>query len=176
MKHLALAAALFLLTLPQNAGAADLTVDRAWARASMGAGTTGAVFLELRNAGGEPLRIVSAATPLAEKAELHTHIMNDGVMQMRQVEALEIPAGGMLLLQPGGDHVMLFGMTQLLKEGETFELTLISDSGEEVTFPVMVMAPTHMGGGMGQGMDHGMGHGMGHGAEGGQEMPMQPQN
>lgn len=176
MKRLALAAALFLMTLAQNAGAAGLTADNAWARASMGAGTTGAVFLELHNTGGEPLRIVSAATPLAEKAELHTHIMNEGVMQMRQVEALDVPAGGTVVLQPGGDHVMLFGMKRLLKEGETFELMLTSDSGEEVTIPVTVLSPTHMGGDMGHGMGHGMAQGMGHGTEGGQQMPMQPQN
>jgi copper(I)-binding protein len=171
----ALFAAAFLL-FAQTAWAAGLSADEAWARASMGAGTTGAVFLVLHNDGAQAQRIVSSSTPVAEAAELHTHSMNDGVMQMRQVEALEVPAGGSLMLQPGGDHVMLFGMKQLLQEGETFELTLTSESGESVTLPVAVMSPTHMGPGMGQGSGMGHGSGMGQGSQHGTQMQMQPQN
>jgi copper(I)-binding protein len=153
----------------RGAAAAELSADEAWARASMGAGTTGAVFLQIHNVGSAPARIVAAATPAAEAAELHTHQMDGSVMRMRPVEAFEIPAGGSLRLQPGGDHIMLFGLLQPLREGDSFDLTLTSESGESVTLAVQVLSPTHM-----EGMGHGSG--MGHGMEGGQEMPMQPQN
>jgi copper(I)-binding protein len=167
MRRLALLGAFFLMVCARGGLAAELSADEAWARASLGAGTTGAVFLRIHNGGSAPARIVSAATPVAEAAELHTHQMDGSVMRMRPVESLEVPAGGSLQLQPGGDHIMLFGVKQPLREGESFDLTLTSESGQSVTLAVQVLSPTHM---------EGMGHGTGHGMEGVQEMPMQPQN
>lgn len=174
MRRLALLAAFFLMVCARGGLAAELSADEAWARASLGAGTAGAVFLQIHNNGSAPARIVSAATPVAEAAELHTHQMDGSVMRMRPVAALEVPAGGSLRLQPGGNHIMLFGLKQPLHEGDSFDLTLTSESGESVTLAVQVFSPTHMGD-----MEHGsgMGHGSGgHGMEGVQEMPMQPQN
>src|SRR5690606_10830983 len=65
------------------------------------------------------------SSPVAETAELHTHIKDGEVMRMRPVEAIEVPAGGSVTLKPGGDHVMLMSLRAPLKEGETFPLTLI---------------------------------------------------
>lgn len=50
--------------------------------------------------------------------------MGGGVMKMRQVDGIDVPAGQMVTLKPGGYHIMLTGLTQPLKEGQTFPLTL----------------------------------------------------
>ena len=158
-----------LILLPGLAQAADLTISNAWSRASIGAGTTGAVFMEIVNPGAETVVLTGASTEAAATAELHTHRMDGDVMQMRQVPSVEIPAGGALAFQPGGHHVMLFGLTRKLAEGESFQLVLESEAGESFPVTVTVMAPSFMGhenmgqGSMGQG---GMGHGtMNHGGQ-----------
>ncbi|MEJ1996399.1 MAG: copper chaperone PCu(A)C [Limibacillus sp.] len=159
-----------LILLPGLAQAADLTISNAWSRASIGAGTTGAVFMEIVNPGAETVVLTGASTQAAATAELHTHRMDGDVMQMRQVPSVEIPAGGALAFQPGGHHVMLFGLTRKLAEGESFQLVLESNAGESFPVTVTVMSPGFMGHeNMGQG---GMGHGtMNHGGQ-----MMQPSN
>jgi hypothetical protein len=98
---------------------------------------TGAVYMTLVGS-NQDVRIVSASSPVAEQVELHDHIMNDGIMQMREIEAITVPAGANVELEPGGLHVMLLGLTQELSEGETFPLTLNFDSGDSMTFGVRV--------------------------------------
>ncbi len=140
-------AAVLLLAATQ-ALAGDLSTSNAWSRVTMGAGHTGAVFLEITNQTQEPRRLISAETSLAERAEVHSNEMVDGVMKMRRVEEIEIPAGANLTLAPGGLHVMLFGLTQALKEGEHFDIKLTFDDGAEVEATVMVMPIGNMGGAM----------------------------
>jgi copper(I)-binding protein len=64
------------------------------------------------------------STPVAKKAELHTMLMEGTVMKMRRLAGLDIPAGEAVTLKPGGDHVMLMGLNQPLRAGQTFPLTL----------------------------------------------------
>lgn len=87
-------------------------------------GPTGAVFMTLRNTGGAADRLIKAESMVAKVVELHNVIDNNGVMEMRPVENIEIPAGGTVLLKPGSFHVMLIGLQRELKLGESFEVTL----------------------------------------------------
>lgn len=88
-------------------------------------GNNGAAYMVISNSGEEVDRLVSASSNVAETVELHTVEEGDGgVMAMRQVEAIEVPAGGETTLEPGGFHVMLIGLTQDLTPGDTFNVTL----------------------------------------------------
>ena len=115
-----------------------LTVEAAWARASAGAARAGAAYLRIANAGAEDDRLVGVSAPVAERVELHTHSMSDGVMRMRKVHAIPVPGGKSAELKPGGHHVMLIGLRAPLKEGETFPLTLIFDKAGTITVIVAV--------------------------------------
>lgn len=64
--------------------------------------------------------------------------MGDMPMTMRQVQSIDIPAGGEVVLEPGGLHLMLLDLPDPLEEGETFDLTLTTDAGDEITVPVEV--------------------------------------
>lgn len=133
-----------------------LKLDHPWARASAGPVRNGAAFLVIEN-GGEADRLVGAAGDVAERIELHTHLMDGDVMQMRRVEAVEIPAHGTASLQPGGVHIMLLGLEAPLKEGERFPLTLTFEKAGEVAVEFAVEAVGSMGP---QGRGHGsMNHG-----------------
>lgn len=148
-------------TLAAPAGAADatlggLTIQDPWARATVGAGA-GAAFLAVMNESGTDDRLVGASADVSRSTELHTHVRDGEVMRMRQVDAIDVPAGQTTMLEPGGLHVMFLGLKAPLKSGETFPLTLSFAEAGEVTVEVQVkdmatMSPTSTG-------DHGSGHG-----------------
>lgn len=79
---------------------------------------------------GEAYVIKSASAPVAERVEIHTMAMVDGVMQMRPVDALEVTPGETKTLGPGGDHLMFFGVAGKLTEGETIELYIEAEGSE----------------------------------------------
>lgn len=107
-----------------------------------GARATGA-YMVVRNAGETALSIVKAASPAAKTVELHTHIHDGGVMRMRQVKDIPLPAKGEAVLAPGGYHVMLIDMKAPLKEGDKVAITLgFSDgSTKSIEAPVRRSMP-----------------------------------
>lgn len=103
-------------------------------------GNTGAVFFVIHNNTASDLVLVGAAAPVAKMVELHTHKdAGDGVMQMVKIEGgIPLPSGEMHELKRGGDHVMLMGLTQPLKDGDHVEVTLQFTGAEPVVFDAMV--------------------------------------
>ena len=73
---------------------------------------------------GAPVDLVGATTEAAERVELHTMSMDGGVMQMRQVEKFTASEGEPIVLQRGGNHLMLFGFDPAMQEGDTVDLNL----------------------------------------------------
>lgn len=95
-----------------------------WSQALPAVSKNGAVYVTLMNHGEVADRLVGASTPMADRAELHGHTMDGGMMKMRPVEAVVLTPGEYVKLEPGGTHIMLFGLEKPLKEGEQFPLTL----------------------------------------------------
>ncbi len=135
----------FLLALALPAGAhevraGDLAITQGWSRAA-GQGATGAGYLTITNRGSQADRLVSASSPVARTTELHTHMREGEVMRMRPVQGgIEIPPGQSVTLRPGGLHVMLIGLSQPLRQGETVPLTLRFERAGEVQVPLAVQA------------------------------------
>jgi len=129
----------------EESSAPEIKVVEPFARASM---PNGAVYLHLMNEGGADDRLVSVESNVAEATELHETKMDENdVMQMRPIEAVELPAGGSATLEPGGMHVMLMGLTEELGQGDTFEMILNFENSESQTIQVEVAE--------GMAMDHG---------------------
>jgi len=137
-----------------------LHVHGVYARASA---ASGAVFMLIHNNTDQDDRLVSVATDVAKKAELHTHLEGaDGVMQMTEIEGgIALPAGEMHEFARGGDHVMLMGLTRKLQDGDSFDLILTFEKAGAMTVSVTVDNARKPGEG-GMEMDH-SGHQMGHG-------------
>ena len=114
----------------------ELEVTNAWARATPAKAENGVAFLTIRTS--TPDRLVSVASPVAKKAELHTMEMAGMVMKMRPLAGLDIPAGQPVTLKPGGEHIMLMGLNGPLREGQSFPLTLTFEKAgaREVTVAV----------------------------------------
>ena len=99
-----------------------------------------AVYLMIHNANEMDDRLVAAATPAAKRAELHTHIMDDGIMRMRRVEAFAAPSNVLVKLASGGDHIMLLGLKEPLTVGMEIPLTLTFEHAGEITLTAPVVA------------------------------------
>ncbi|MBP2293561.1 copper chaperone PCu(A)C [Azospirillum rugosum] len=122
-----------------------VSVTAPWARAAAPSARNGGAFMVVTNGGTEPDRIVAAQTPIAEKAELHTHQMDNGVMKMRPVDAIAVAPGEPVTLRPGGLHVMLLGLKQPLTQGSRFPVTLTFAKAPPVTVEVPVLGAAAMG-------------------------------
>jgi len=122
-----------LLALISAPALAQVTVTDAWVRGTVpGQKATGA-FMSITSATDATL--VSASSPAAKVVEIHEMVMDGGVMKMRAVDKLALPAGKPVQLKPGSYHVMLMGITEPLAEGQTVPvtLTLVGKDGKQTT-------------------------------------------
>jgi len=99
---------------------------------AMGGAGTGAVYVTLTNSGAQADALVSASTDAAQTAELHETRQEGGVMKMRPVKTIPVPAGGKTELKPGGYHIMLMGLKHDLKPGDKVAVTLEFEHGGQV--------------------------------------------
>ncbi len=116
----------------------DINIVEPYARATPPSVPNSAIFLTLENHKMEERTLVSASSDAADKVELHNHTMVDGMMKMRQVENIKIAAHKSAVLQPGGLHIMLFGLKKQLVEGEEISLTLTFANGATQSLSVPV--------------------------------------
>jgi copper(I)-binding protein len=136
---------------PASFTVGDLVIESPWARASVT--RTGAAYLTVRNGGDEDDRLIGLSTEVADRAKLHASVVQDGVMRMRPVDAVEVPAHGEAALEPGGLHVMLIGLKAPLEEGGSFALTLTFEDAGEVEVTATIEDIAH--GGARHDHDHG---------------------
>lgn len=116
---------ILIASLAQSFAASPITIERPWARASAPGQTVGGGFMTILHQGATEDRLVSATTPIARDVQIHTMNMDGGVMRMRPLEGgLAIPAGGRVVLQPGGLHLMFMELSAPLVAGSTFPVTL----------------------------------------------------
>ena len=101
---------------------AQVAATDAWVRATVPAQKATGAFMTLKS--DAKSRLVAVSTPVATRAEIHSSTQHEGMMHMQAMEAVELPAGKPVELKPGGYHVMLLGLTQALKEGQSVPLTL----------------------------------------------------
>ncbi len=140
---------LLMLSSTVLAGTAGdgVSVEDPYVRAVPPGQPNSAAFMSLRNATDQTCQLVGASSDVAEVVELHTHTMEDGMMRMRQVDHIELPAGETVSLKPGGLHIMLIGLKHKLVPDDEIRLTLkFSDGSEhELSAPVKKIRMT-MGG------------------------------
>lgn len=123
--------------------AGELKIDHPWARELPPTSPTSAAFFVLHNHGGQEDRLIAVSTPVAGKAELHTHVHMGEVMRMQKIDSVAVPAHGSTEFVPGGNHVMLFDLKQPLKAGDSYPLTLQFEKAGKVEVKVNVeAAPT----------------------------------
>lgn len=119
-------------TAASHPAIAKLTLTDAWVKAAPSGMT--AIFGTLTNPTGSDMTIVSGTTSAASKIELHEVVMDGGVMKMRpKIGGFVVPAHGTHALKPGGDHIMVMGLTGPIKAGDTVTATLTLKDGSAAT-------------------------------------------
>ena len=134
MRRLLIASALFAAFAAQ----AQVKVDDAWVRATVAPQKATGAFMSLTAT--KPVKVVAASSPVASMVEIHEMKMEDGVMKMRAVDALPLPAGQAVALKPGSYHVMLMGLQRPIKAGETVPLTLTVEGEDKQRSNVEIKA------------------------------------
>lgn len=137
-----LAAGAALLAGSAWAAAASIYVAQPWSRPAPQGGT-GVGYVTFVNKGGAD-QLVSASTPIAQKAELHESMVMGGTAMMHpHPEGMSLPAGKTSALAPGGYHLMFIGLKKPLKVGDRFPVTLTFRKGGKVEtqFEVRTQAP-----------------------------------
>jgi copper(I)-binding protein len=132
-KTMALLAALLAL-----GAQAQTTVKDAWVRGTVAGQKATGMFGQISSAAGG--RLVSASSPVAGIVEIHEMVMDGSVMKMRALPALELPAGKMVDLKPGGHHVMMMELKKELKAGDTVPLTLVIEGADKKRETVEIKA------------------------------------
>ncbi|MCX8085826.1 MAG: copper chaperone PCu(A)C [Rhodocyclaceae bacterium] len=123
------------------AGAESISVVEPYVRLTPPGSRATAAYMVVKNGSEANLAIVKADSPAAKLVELHTHLNDGGVMRMRQVKEIPLPAKGEAVLAPGGYHVMLIDLKAPLKEGEKIPISLGFSDGSTKTFEAPVKKP-----------------------------------
>lgn len=118
---------------------AQVTVKDPWVRATVSAQKATGAFMQITSA--QDARLVEAKSPVGGVVEVHEMTMDKGVMRMRAVKALDLPAGKSVELKPGGYHIMLMDLKQQMKEGDTVPLSLVVEGKDKKRTTIEVKAP-----------------------------------
>ncbi|NBB52257.1 copper chaperone PCu(A)C [Rhizobium sp. CRIBSB] len=134
---------------PETEGLARVEITQAVCRPTPNGRDITGCYLTLTSSRDD--RLISVASPAAATAQVHEMKTEDGIMKMAELKAgLALPAGEAVTLKPGGNHIMLMGVTQPLKAGDTVSLTLTFDHAAAYGVRAIVgqpaAAPTGHGG------------------------------
>lgn len=99
-----------------------MSVEQAWARATVPGQKVAGVYLSIRS--DQPATLTAVRSSLADGAEIHSMSNDNGVMRMRRLPQLDLPAGETVRLVPGGNHIMLLDIKRPLRAGERVPLVL----------------------------------------------------
>ncbi|MFG6467339.1 copper chaperone PCu(A)C [Roseateles sp. BYS87W] len=142
MRLLLTASALFLsLAAPVHA---QVQVTDPWVRATVPAQKATGAFMQITSA--KAAQVVAVSSPVAAVVEIHEMKMDGGVMKMRAVDALALPAGQAVALKPGSYHVMLMGLKAPIQAGDKVPLTLTLQGENQQRTTLEVQAEARSGG------------------------------
>lgn len=112
-----------------------------WARATAKSAAVGAAYLQVHNQGSASDVLLSASSTVCKKVQLHSMVIEKGVMKMREIKGgVVIPAGGKAEFKPGGNHIMLTGLIAPLKQGETIPIVLHFQKAGDIEVKFLVGA------------------------------------
>jgi copper(I)-binding protein len=142
---LMIAAALVLVGCSQQP---EISVENYWVKSSemsVEGGMT-AVYGTITNNSGRDVVLLGGSTEVAGIVEVHEMAMIDGQMKMQKIDGgLTIPAGKSVVLEPGGNHLMLMELTGVIEPGSQISVTLDFEGTQDVTLEGVVAKPAEGG-------------------------------
>ncbi|GFM78689.1 copper(I)-binding protein [Pseudomonas cichorii] len=118
----------------------QLLIGHPWSMELPPNAPTVAAYFIIENKGSSPDRLLSVKTPIAGEAQLHEHVQADGLMKMRQVPSVDVPAGAKVSFAPMAYHVMLLGIKDrsMLALGQRFPMTLHFEKAGDIDVQVVI--------------------------------------
>ena len=101
-----------------------------------------AAYFSIQNQSDTSQTLIGVSADFAVKAEIHNHVLVDGMMSMQQQSEVVIQPGGIVSFSPGGLHIMLFGLTQPLREGQSVTFSLQTKEGTSISVTANVARPS----------------------------------
>jgi periplasmic copper chaperone A len=115
-----------------------VTVTNAWAKTTVPGGKVSAAYMDIKSTA--PVKLLKAETAIAGNVEIHNMSMKDGVMEMKAVDAIDVPANKTVSLKPGGYHVMLMMLAASINKGDSVPIKLTFEGADKKPFTVDVKA------------------------------------
>ncbi len=126
-----------LLIVPQLLFA-EITFENAWIRATPPKAKMSAAYMIIKNTSSNEDQLLSVTSDISEATEIHTVLKENGMMKMRPVSSIDIPANGERRLKKGGFHIMLIRLKHILKPGDQYPLVLTFKKAGQITLNIFV--------------------------------------
>jgi len=117
---------------------AGVSVANAWVRGVVPGQVDTGAFMTIRSS--QAVTLIGASSSAAKSVDIHQMSVENGMMQMRPIDAIAIARHGVLELKPGAYHVMLNGLNKPLVKGTSVPITLIFRDANGKTFNAEVQA------------------------------------
>jgi copper(I)-binding protein len=119
----------------------ELAVDGAWIRLPAVAGRPGVAYFTVHG-GAEPATLINVSSGWAVRADMHESMAGPGgMMAMRPLTSVPVPANGTVAFAPGGRHAMVYGINPAVKVGDTMTFTFTFADGRRIRRIARVVAP-----------------------------------
>ncbi|MEH2506688.1 copper(I)-binding protein [Bradyrhizobium sp. AZCC 1578] len=144
----------------QTAGQNSIAIERAWSRATPAGAKNGAVYGTVINNGNLSDSLVGAATPVGDQVQFHSVAEENGVSRMREMPTVDFRPRAKVTFSPGGMHIMIVGLKEPLKEGQSFPMTMTFEKAGKIDVMIPVAKVGAMHGPAMDSMIHGVGEPM----------------
>lgn len=114
-----------LLSFTLGTAGPRIVVEDPWVRDVPPVAKTTAAFMKIKNTGNEEDTLIGVVSDVAEMAEIHETVTDDGIVRMRKIGSLSVPPGSTVILKPMGKHIMLMGLKESLKKVGKVRIVLI---------------------------------------------------
>ncbi|WP_413112180.1 copper chaperone PCu(A)C [Thaumasiovibrio sp. DFM-14] len=116
----------------------EMLIEKPWSKEVPPSSNVTAGFFVIENLSGQDDKLLSASSPVAGKMELHDHTHENGMMKMRQIDSIALPAGERVALRPGSLHLMLFDLKKHSVDGDVIPVTLQFESAADIEIELIV--------------------------------------
>lgn len=122
-----------------------VAIEQGYIRETIPGTTISSAYMTIRNDSHENIVLIGVSSKVSERIELHTHQISNGMMRMRKLDRIIIPANEQVVLQPSGLHIMIFDLDKRLQAESEIQLSLqFSNSiSQNVTLPVRSIKESH---------------------------------
>ncbi len=111
---------------------ADIELSEAWIREAPPVAISMAGYFNLKNGSDSTITVIGFSSPSFEKVELHRTELDGDIAKMVRQDRVEVSPGDVLLLAPGGYHLMLMKPVKPLKREDTVRIQILLDQGRSL--------------------------------------------